>query len=515
MKLSEETRRIIFDHGILSYVEVASVDEAIELALELKQAGKYDLFRGQANSTWRVASSAERVGAAKRDEVLQTFMRFWQWAKGTPEMEQYLAQREPLWAIAQHYGLKTPFIDLTDDPSIAGFFALDFDAPEDGQMASIICLKESDFDDFWKGSGYGAHLLQAQGIDCAPEIVRIDVSNLWRLQKQRGCFLWNPVGEIERIYNFDRIVFPFSWPRSKVALRDDIYPSNQSHLERLLTNFFVTERMRENDDWIKSIAALVPYVIEIPEGYDDGRTWPQGEVSDDESWIGAGEWRVSPSEHAREALPGWMIEVSGNDEDACKHLMNLLVSSEISLRRNGGISIRLENPTVFGEKVVSCIKKQWNGMRLLPFTDEEVGESLRTTLSLLSKDTHSELEAEHETDGASTNNVGLVYVEFAESSTSSQSYSRANVSASSLQMAFSEHFRSAAMRHLGEDAAVKDMVGLPCRPKYRFTYAGLRTLMVSELIPSQITTRGLRTGDESMYETLIYSPVDLEVFGLA
>lgn len=510
MKLDNETKRLIFEHGIPSLVEVASPDDAIELAVELQRAGKYDLFRGQANAQWRVASSAERAGASKQDEVLQTFTRFWQWAKGTPEMEQYLTKPDELWAIAQHYGIKTQFIDFTDDPSIAGFFALDVKEPDKGQMASIICLNSDEFREFWKGSGYGAHQLQKLGDESAPEIVRIDVTDLWRLQKQAGCFLWNPLPEIERIYDFDRIVFPITADRNRVPSRDEIYPTNQSRLERLLTDYFVTERMRTNDAWIKSQSIFVQYNLKTPEGYHDGLTWLQREVHDDESWQVAGDWRIVPSENAHQSLPGWIISAPGSIADVVTHLTDQFVPVEIAQRRKFGLTVVAEQQSNSIVTTIDCIKKQWNGMRLLPYSDQEIADSLRKTLDMLSrKFSIEELESD---DNAVKDR--LIYVEFSEVSLVSQAYSRADVSSEALGAAFSAAFVEAAKAHLGSNATVREMMGLPCRPRYRFSYSGLRALMVLELIPSQIATRGTRVDDERMYETLIYSPANLDVFGL-
>lgn len=83
-------------------------------------------------------------------------------------------------------------------------------------------------------------LLQKEKV-VPPYIFRADVSNLWRLQAQKGCFLFTPYFNLEDFhYDFDRILFPFDQPFSGIK-RKDIYPQNQSELEILLQQYFNAE----------------------------------------------------------------------------------------------------------------------------------------------------------------------------------------------------------------------------------------------------------------------------------
>jgi hypothetical protein len=53
------------------------------------------------------------------------------------------------------------------------------------------------------------------------------------------------------------------------------------------------------------------------------------------------------------------------------------------------------------------------------------------------------------------------------------------------------------------------------RPRQRFTFEGLRKLMVEELIPTQVVWRATGEGNDALTEVIYFSPTDFEVFGLA
>jgi hypothetical protein len=116
-----------------------SLEKALDLAKKLQTKGY--IFRGQTNAKWLVTSSAARLIPAQFEEAQQKMGRFVNWARDTLQMNAVSRDMDSLLAIGQHYGLATLFIDFTDDPEIAAFFACDTTreiAP--GQNAAIICL---------------------------------------------------------------------------------------------------------------------------------------------------------------------------------------------------------------------------------------------------------------------------------------------------------------------------------------------------------------------------------------
>lgn len=177
------------------FFEAPDIASAIALAEDLKAKGRYDCFRGQINANWPVRSSLARVDAKAREEAAQRFARFNNWIRASRDVLPYIHDDDQILAIAQHYGLRTPLLDLTTEPKIAGFFAVH--GRKDERYGCIYMIERSDFSRVCEP--FKEHL----------RIFDIEVANLWRLQAQRGLFLearW----PIEQIYPFDRIVFPHS-----------------------------------------------------------------------------------------------------------------------------------------------------------------------------------------------------------------------------------------------------------------------------------------------------------------
>jgi hypothetical protein len=56
---------------------------------------------------------------------------------------------------------------------------------------------------------------------------------------------------------------------------------------------------------------------------------------------------------------------------------------------------------------------------------------------------------------------------------------------------------------------------LQCRPWQRFSFNGLRDLLVHELIPAQLVRRVQREGNEALATWIGFSPAELKTFGLA
>jgi hypothetical protein len=118
--------------------KVHDVQEAIELAQQFKSAGRYDWFRGQVED-WPPHSSAYRRWLYGGQEVLAKVawrqQQFLDWAANTEGLEALVADEDSLYAVMQHYGIPTDYIDFTTDASIAGFFAADTASPKPGSLS--------------------------------------------------------------------------------------------------------------------------------------------------------------------------------------------------------------------------------------------------------------------------------------------------------------------------------------------------------------------------------------------
>jgi hypothetical protein len=224
----------------MNRIQVEDVHAAVELAFRLRNEGHYDWFRGQ---TLERAPYPSLLRLQLRDDApaiernRRRIRMFYRWAA---EVEQLAALREPqnvnqLFAVLQHYGISTHYLDFTTDPGVAGFFACDSRAPPTDGLSCIYCLNCQDLTVTW------AKVSQFEARRTARiEQVVVDVRNLWRLQAQAGVFLYvNYNWDVD--YRMDRIVFPYTgYPTTPT--KDRIYPAQRSALEQVLDHYFDIER---------------------------------------------------------------------------------------------------------------------------------------------------------------------------------------------------------------------------------------------------------------------------------
>jgi hypothetical protein len=237
---------------------VNSVEEAVDHANQLKASGGRFWFRGHAKD-WPVQSTFIRVPTAERDATMQKPTRFEGWVKSTPGLEKLAADADATIAVAQHYGLPTNFVDFTTSPEIAAYFATErADSSPPGEMACLIL-------EFWSF---------LQGKYPPLEFLEPEVPGLWRLEAQRGRFLFCPYDHIERLYDFDRIYFPKTH-RYPMIRPEEVYPTRKSHLEILIDQYFMNERLIEGRwDSPENVARIV--VEGAERGLRRGRL-PQGD----------------------------------------------------------------------------------------------------------------------------------------------------------------------------------------------------------------------------------------------
>jgi len=223
-----------------------SLEEALEICEELASKSDKYLFRGQAG-LWPVKSTLGRLGSNPETIALEEALieRYAQFMESNNELVSLRKDIDSFFAIAQHYGLKTNYIDFTTDPKIAAFFATHSKNLNIGDSCMLIYFNTeelNDYTDFLKKS----KIIPSEE-DTFPEIVDINVDNLWRLQAQKGKFLYSPFINIDDIYSnsFNKIIFPFK--ESYLGLSENqIYPIEKSRLEVLLDQFFFLEEKRKS-----------------------------------------------------------------------------------------------------------------------------------------------------------------------------------------------------------------------------------------------------------------------------
>ena len=130
--------------------EVGDIEEAVELANKFNDDGTYDWFRGQTQA-WPPHSSLYRLqhgidAEASAEANRRRLASFFSWLSEIPELR-YLLEPEHVhsaFAIMQHYGIPTHYIDFSTDPGVAEFFAADTKTPPVGEKSCIYCLDSQD-----------------------------------------------------------------------------------------------------------------------------------------------------------------------------------------------------------------------------------------------------------------------------------------------------------------------------------------------------------------------------------
>jgi hypothetical protein len=189
------------------------IDSTDELIRELNQLPNHYIYRGQANATWQLQSSLERViGSAWSSEKAEKFESF---SLERFKSKFHLYDRENVeprsklaWlSLMQHYGVPTRLVDFTESPYVALYFALETYNPlEQNNLAmyafdyksimdcsiSHIAEKDSAF----RETRLSVHLKQDQVFEETVDRFAYDI--VWvtepaqmnaRLDRQAGCFL--------------------------------------------------------------------------------------------------------------------------------------------------------------------------------------------------------------------------------------------------------------------------------------------------------------------------------------
>ncbi len=188
--------------------------DAADYCRRLVETGAADLFRGQTNDWPTISPSLLRGDVNLRKRAAEALESFREWANIVPQMAIYHGQLDAITAIAQHYGIPTPFLDLTTDPGIAELFARAAEGDDLSGGAVIYCFKRADLE---RLAGF--------------KLVEIDVVNLWRLETQRGLFL--EYRDEESISEIRDIAIRLHFPRKTILVTElvRLYPLRKSALE--------------------------------------------------------------------------------------------------------------------------------------------------------------------------------------------------------------------------------------------------------------------------------------------
>jgi hypothetical protein len=372
--------------------QVSNVEEAVDLAYKFKDEKKYSWFRGQVidyvphSSFYRLQLNNDTEEAIYRCEL------FMSWILETIELKYLLdpLRVNELEAIMQHYGIPTHYIDFTTDPGVAGFFASDTKTPPSDRNSCIYCLDIEDLLSYW-------NIIKELDIrkGCQIEKVNIDVINLWRLQAQSGVFLLcNYDFEID--YPLDKIIFPYSGYPS-YPTKEIIYPSDKSPLELLLDQYFDREGTSLlHRKFSKDKIDIIHWEV-FPNGVSPKAFKEPSKLKKLESWSNQSEaWSIYKDEDFHETT-GMTKKLRLNNFKTPHELRKIvnfgikqILRSDPTVRNRTINWIFEEIPdNINSNRIAELLSKIWNGMRSLPFSNDEISEACGNTLYLnIASDEH-------------------------------------------------------------------------------------------------------------------------------
>lgn len=488
-----------------------NVDEAVELANKLKEQNGYDLFRGQIKN-WPLKSSFGRqVDENKKDEVLEKMARFEWWVKRTKGLEELAKYPDGILAVAQHYGIPTNFVDFTTSPRVAGFFASYGKIEEENVESCILCLNSQDLINFWKSF--------APEYSPSPEILYLEVQNLWRLEAQHGVFLFCPYSNFEHIYDLDRIYFPYTGQISSVK-ENEIFPKRKSQLEILLDQYFMNELMIENEKNIP-LGITVHTIPEIKEKCSKelllNGTPPPKLSSWNDSHIES--WLVQSNEKYLNTLGNETWEMTLDLNKDISSIQNEAIDYlTMQFKNNPNVRNRLLNWSIavvgdqpsdpIENRIESYIKRLWDGLRKLPYDDQDIAKSLANCFTLASYLLKRGRVMQVDWAKVTSECFGeTIEIEFG---SEDGSYSRSFASKSKLLAAVREDIYD-YIDPKWKTQLEKNIIGLLqaiWTPDRLFDYDELTKIFAHEIVPVQVIMRSERVA-------VFFSPVRLDSFGLA
>jgi len=360
----------------MAVYKVKNIEEAMQMANKFKSSGAYNLFRGQAQN-WKLTSTRARLQETEEQDAKEKMQRFMNFLTSDPELLKYREDIDWTFAVAQHYGLPTPYIDFSTSVEVAAYFATNSNANKQNVESVILCLSEVDFQEFIIHN----HEPFEKGGAEPPYVANVDVENLWRLQAQYGTFLYTPTIQIENLYSVDKIIFPYTAPYQGI-LEEDIYPKRKSELEIKLDRFFDSERNREgNKEFIDLFNTENSTVIDVSNCLNEKilkspnlhESWTEERINE---WQYPLKEKWSPT--SEEQVVFAIIPSYDDPMDVINALWQQLkkLFSRDSFSKESILKFKITTEDPLKESVVVTMENKcsliWNGTRNLPYTVFEV-----------------------------------------------------------------------------------------------------------------------------------------------
>lgn len=343
-----------------------NADEALAFCDQLSKSGTADLFRGQTKDWPSITPSLFRGNDIQRAKATAILTQFIEWANAVPQMARYWGNPKQITAIAQHYGIPTPYLDLTTDPQTAAVFAATSATETSDDQAVIYCFKRHDLQEL-------------------PNCVlhELDVANLWRLKAQRGLFLEilaeADVSSLRR--SAIRVHFPARRLREEEQRR--IYPPRKSALETVIDQWIY----RHTIDGV--LSDVVPTGLRLSirrysyPGVARWRAIPDldaGWISWEDGWVFQNDEEiVSPRQDDRREIVLPSERSIHKAFDRLKVQIWRIIRRYRSEKQPFDFQVTITDHPVESALASVILNRCWDGLRVHPYSDESIVCCLAST----------------------------------------------------------------------------------------------------------------------------------------
>jgi len=478
-------------------IVVDNLEKALELAEHYKSSGKYDWFRGQ-TGLWPLIPSAARQSSReefnKSEEQLRRFDN-WIYANKISDDFDYIE------AIAQHYGLKTLFLDFSTNPKVAAYFASDDINYEGYKYSCIYCLNIQQFND-------AIELMKKFYPErpSYPKLLEIDVDNLWRLESQEGKFIYQPIINLDFFHSLHRIVFKVKENDIKLFDKSYIYPEAKSVLEERLDGFFLNERTSENLNRMYSMIEKLKEngmhfeifkaddVLYIKEFVNEEKLldykWDQKDL---EQWENKTVEKFEDV-YTKEKIVCTIDSFKNIDENKIivyTKIINLLNTNPNIRKKTINFSIKdNENNSGLIQRFEKFSNIIWNGMRKLPYENDEIAKVISDLMIIIDISIF-----EYEKYDERFLKIGI--------SDKIGSGNNAFVNKNLLYTSMRSDLNACMVENIND---VRSIIYHIRSPQLLYKFDSLKKLFVESIVISQVVYGG--------NDFVIFSPVELKLLGL-